>query len=179
IPPGSTLVDWPLSYDDLEPFYDAVEYAIGVAGVAGNLDGAPQAHGNVYEGRRSRAYPMGPLRPTGWSSLLSGAAERLGWHPFAAPSNINSEPYDERPSCTFCGFCMHNVCHCDAKGATHLNVIPRAEATGLLRVETGARALRIAVGGDGLARGVRYLDAAGAERFAEAKAVLLATFTFE
>ena len=157
IPSGSSLVDWPLRYEDLEPFYDAVEYAIGVAGTAGNLDGEPKAGGNVFEGRRSRPYPMGPLRSTGWSSLLSDAAQRLGWHPFAAPANINSEPYDDRPECTFCGFCMHNVCHCDAKGATHLNVIPRAEASGLLRVETGARALRIEVDHEGCASGVTYI----------------------
>ena len=170
IPAGATLADWPLSYDDLEPHYDAIERAIGVAGVAA---------GNAFEGPRSGPFPMGPLRPSGWSQLTADAAERLGWCPFPAPASLNSEPYDGRPACTYCGFCMHNVCHNDAKGATHLNVIRRAEETGLLRVETGARALEIAVDGDGLARGVRYLDADGAERFAEAKAVLLATFTFE
>jgi gluconate 2-dehydrogenase alpha chain len=168
IPAGSTLADWPLSYDDLEPHYAAVERSIGVSGAR-----------NAFEGPRSGPFPMPALRPTGWSQLTADAASRLGWHPFPAPAALNSEPYDGRPACTFCGFCMHNVCHSDAKGATHLNVISRAEATGRLRVETGARALEIAVDGAGLARGVHYLDAGGAERFAQAKAVLLATFTFE
>jgi len=170
IPPDSTLADWPLSYDDLEPDYAAVEAAIGVAGEAG---------ANAFEGPRSTPFPMPALRPTGWSQLTADAARRLGWHPFPAPASLNSEPYDGRPACTFCGFCMHNVCHNDAKGATHLNVIPRAEATGRLRIETGARALEILVDGDGRTTGVRYLDADGTERIAHARAVLLAAYTFE
>ncbi len=170
IPPGSTLADWPLTYEELEPDYAAVEAAIGVAGAAG---------ANVFEGERSGPFPMPPLRPTGWSELAADAARRLGWHPFPAPASINSQPYDGRPACTYCGFCMHNVCHTDAKGATHLNVIPRAEATGRLRIETGARALEILVDGDGRTTGVRYLDAEGRERVARARAVLLAAYTFE
>jgi gluconate 2-dehydrogenase alpha chain len=170
IPAGSTLADWPLSYDDLEPDYAAVEAAIGVAGEAG---------ANAFEGPRSTPFPMPALRPTGWSQLTADAARRLGWHPFPAPASLNSEPYDGRPACTFCGFCMHNVCHNDAKGATHLNVIPRAEATGRLLIETGARALEILVDGDGRTTGVRYLDADGAERIARARTVLLAAYTFE
>jgi gluconate 2-dehydrogenase alpha chain len=170
IPAGATLADWPLRYADLEPHYDWVERAIGVAGRAGE---------NVFEGPRSAAFPMPALRSTGWSELTADAATRLGWHPFAAPASLNSEPYDGRPACTFCGFCMNNVCHNDAKGATHLNVIPRAEATGLLRIETGARALEVVAGADGRVRGVRYLDGAGVEQFAAARAVLLAAYTFE
>jgi gluconate 2-dehydrogenase alpha chain len=170
IPAGATLADWPLAYDDLEPDYAAIEAAIGVAGAAG---------ANAFEGPRSGPFPMGPLRATGWSQLTADAASRLGWHPFPAPASLNSEPYDGRPACTFCGFCMHNVCHNDAKGAAHLNVIARAEATGRLRIETGARALEILVDSSGRTTGVRYLDGSGAERVAQARAVLLAAYTFE
>ena len=178
IPAGSTVADWPLSYDDLEPCYDAVEYAIGVAGVAGGMDVAGEEAGNAFEGPRRRPFPMEPLPMTGWSRLMADAARRLGWHPFLAPSNINSRPYDDRPACTFCGFCMFNVCHCDAKGATHLNVIRRAEASGHLAVEADARALRIEVDGDGRASGVSYVSN-GEEHFVAAKAVLVGTYLYE
>ena len=178
IPEGATLADWPLSYEDLEPFYDAVEYAIGVAGEAGNLGGERTAAGNAFEGTRARPYPMEPLRPTGWARLMADAARGLGWHPFATPSNINSVPYDGRPPCTFCGFCMYNVCHCDAKGATHLNVIRRAEESGRLTDRARGRVVRIEVDGEGRARGVRYI-AAGEERPRGEAAVLVATFTYE
>lgn len=179
IPAGSTLADWPLRYEDLEPYYDLVERAIGVSGVAGRVRGeAPEPAGNFFEAERGRGYAMPPLRRAGWERLMSEAAARLGWHPFRAPAAVNSEPYDGRPACTYCGFCQYNGCHCDAKGATHLNVIRLAEATGNLRVETLARALRIECAGDGLASGVTFLRD-GRECFQPARAVLVGTFTYE
>src|SRR5690606_34191687 len=50
LPAGSTVEDWPLSYDDLEPFYDLVEYEVGVSGKAGNLQGRIDRQGNIFEG---------------------------------------------------------------------------------------------------------------------------------
>jgi gluconate 2-dehydrogenase alpha chain len=70
------------------------------------------------------------------------------------------------------------VCHCDAKGATHLNVIPRAEATGLLRIETDARVTRISVDSDGLASGVTFIRG-GQEWLQPAKVVAIGCFVFE
>jgi gluconate 2-dehydrogenase alpha chain len=178
LPEGTTLADWPLSYDDLEPYYDHVERAIGVSGAAGNIGGALDPRGNHFEGPRRRGYPMEPLRVTGWAELMNDAARRLGWHPFPSPAAINSEPFEGRGACTYCGFCQANGCHVNAKGATDLTVIPRAEATGRLRVETGARVTRVEVGPDGLATGVRYVQD-GEERFLAARAVLLGGFVYE
>ena len=62
IPKGSTLEDWPIGYDDLEPYYDTVEYEVGVSGKAGNIQGKLDPAGNVFEGPRRREYPMPPLR---------------------------------------------------------------------------------------------------------------------
>jgi gluconate 2-dehydrogenase alpha chain len=168
IPADSTLVDWPFSYDALEPHYAHVEHAVGVAGAAGS----------PFEGTRSRAYPMPPLRRTGWTELMAGAARELGWNPYPAPASINSEPYNGNPECTYCGFCMSNGCYRNAKGALDTTVIPRAEATGRLRIETGARVVRIEVDGDGRTTGVTYVKD-GREQFAAARAVLLGAFTYE
>ncbi len=169
IPAGSTLADWPVGYDELEPFYEAVEGAIGVAGEGG---------ASAFEGARRRGYPLPPLRRTGWTELTDRAARALGWHPFPAPAAINSEPYNGNPGCTYCGFCSGNGCYRDAKGSTDATVIRKAEATGLLRVETGARVTRIESGHDGLVTGATYVQD-GQERFCPARAVLLATFTYE
>ncbi len=169
IPHDATLVDWPFSYDDLEPFYDQVEYAIGVSGTAGS---------NAFEGARSREFPMPPLRPTGWSRHTAAAAERLGWHPFQAPASVNSVEFDGRPACTFCGFCRDNVCHCAAKGSTDVTVIEKAQASGHLTVKDRARVMRVDVNADGLAEGVTYV-ADGAEHSVKAKVVLLASYLYE
>jgi gluconate 2-dehydrogenase alpha chain len=151
IPAGSTIADWPLTRAELDPAYRAVERMIGVAGGAG---GVP------------------PLRRSGWNELTAAAARRLDWRPFAAPAAI------DRGRCTYCGFCSGNVCHADAKGSTDMTAIPRAEASGRLRVISGARVTRVEVDADGLACGARYvLD--GREEIAAAPRVLLGAFVYE
>ena len=62
IPADSSLVDWPLSYAELEPYYDRAEYELGVSGKAGNLQGSKIDGGNVFEAPRRREYPLPPLR---------------------------------------------------------------------------------------------------------------------
>jgi gluconate 2-dehydrogenase alpha chain len=178
VPVDSTLADWPLSYDELEPYYDAVEYAIGVSGTACNVGGSVDPRGNYFEASRRRGYPMPPLRRTGWSELMDSAGKRLGWHPYPCPAAINSQPYNDNPECTYCGFCQGNGCYRNAKGSTSLNVIPRAEATRNLTVVTSARVTRIEVDADGLVSGVRYVKD-GREHFQPAAVVLVGTFTYE
>jgi len=75
IPAGTTLEDWPIGHDDLEPYYDTVEYEIGVSGKAGNLQGKIDLRGNVFEGPRRREYPMPPLRDTDFTAMMMAA----GW----------------------------------------------------------------------------------------------------
>ena len=82
IPNGSTVEDWPLTYDELEPYYDLVEYEVGVSGKAGNIQGQIDPAGNVFEGPRRREYPMPALRGTEFTELMADAATKLGWHPF-------------------------------------------------------------------------------------------------
>src|SRR4029077_19122182 len=77
IPKGSTIEDWPISYDDLEPYYDIVEHEVGVSGKAGNIRGALDPQGNVYEGPRQREYPMPPLRGTDFSNRMAETAKQL------------------------------------------------------------------------------------------------------
>jgi gluconate 2-dehydrogenase alpha chain len=169
LPAGSTLVDWPLGYDELEPHYDAVEHAIGISGAGGV---------NPFEGARARDYPMPPLRRSGLTRLMSDAAERLGWHPYPAPTAINSEPYNGNPACTFCGFCENNGCHNGAKGSPDNNVVPLAEATGNLEVITSARVTRVELDSRGRVAGVRYV-AGGREQVLAADFVVLASHTYE
>jgi gluconate 2-dehydrogenase alpha chain len=169
LPPECTTTDWPLSYDELEPYYDAVERELGISGLGGL---------NPFEGPRSRDYPLPPLRPTGWTELAADAARRLGLHPYPGPAAILSRPYRGQPACTYCGFCNWNGCHVDAKGSTFLNAIPRAEATGNLEVVDGARVTEITVGRDGLAAGARYVRD-GRAQVQPARFVFLSAHAFE
>ncbi len=178
IPAGSTVEDWPFGLEELEPYYDRVEYEIGVSGKAGNVNGRLNLGGNIFEGPRSREYPMPPLRSTGFTEYMSDAARTLGWHPFPGPAAINSQPYEERSACVYHGFCSRGGCHVSAKNSTMVSTIPKAEATGNFRVVTQAHVTAIDVHTDGRARGVIYRKG-GREYLQPAAVVLLASYTYE
>jgi gluconate 2-dehydrogenase alpha chain len=178
LPAGSTLEDWPLRYEDLEPYYDLVEHEIGVSGKAGNIQGTIDPRGNVYEGPRQREYPMPPLRSTGFTELMAGAARQLGWKPFRPPAAINSEEHRGRPACVFHGYCGRGGCHISAKNSTAVTTIPEALKTKNLTVFDRAHVTRIAVGPGGRAAGVSYLRD-GKEYLQPARVVLLASYTYE
>jgi gluconate 2-dehydrogenase alpha chain len=85
IPKGSTLEDWPITYDDLEPYYDIVEHEVGVSGKAGNIQGKLDPAGNIFEAPRRREYPMPPLRGSGYTDMMAkgGGRTRLASVPGA------------------------------------------------------------------------------------------------
>jgi len=178
IPPGSTVEDWPFGLDELEPYYDRVEYEVGVSGQAGNVNGKIDPRGNPFEGARTRAYPMPPLRSTEFLDKMTTAARSLGWNPFPGPAAVNSRAYQNRSACMYHGFCNRGGCHVDAKNSTAVTTIPRAQATRRLKIVTRAHVTTIEVDGNGQVTGVNYL-ADGVEYFQPAKVVLLASYTYE
>jgi gluconate 2-dehydrogenase alpha chain len=178
IPLESTVEDWPFGYEELEPFYDVVEREVGVSGQAGNIQGRIDARGNPFEGPRAREYPMPPLRWTGFLERMAEAARTLGWHPFPGPAAINTEPYDGRPGCVYHGFCNTGGCHVDAKSSTLVTTIPKALATGRLKVVTRAHVTTIEVDGQGRVSGVNYVIGSN-EYFQPARVVLVAGYTYE
>ncbi|MBI1873138.1 MAG: GMC family oxidoreductase [Acidobacteria bacterium] len=178
IPKGSTVEDWPFGDDELEPYYDKVEYEIGVSGQAGNIRGTIDRRGNIFEAPRQREYPMPPLRGTGFLDMMSAAARTLGWHPFPGPAAINSVRYQDRSPCVYHGFCNKGGCHVDAKNGPNVTTIPKAQKTGHLQVVTRAHVVRIDVDPRGRASGVTYVTD-GHEFFQPAKVVLLAGYTYE
>jgi len=178
IPNGSTLEDWPLTYDELERYYDIVEHEVGVSGQAGNVQDQIDPRGNIFEGPRQRGYPMPPLRDTEFTDMMMGAAKKLGWHPFRGPAAINSQPYRGRPSCAYHGYCDRGGCHVSAKNSTAVTTIPEAVKTGNLTIFDKAHVRRIVSGSDGRVTGVEYIKD-GKEYFQPAKFVLLSSYTYE
>ena len=179
IPKGSTVEDWPFGLEELEPYYDKVEYEVGVSGKAGNIGGQIDPRGNIFEGPRKREYPMPPLRGTGFTERMAAAAKSLGWHAFPGPAAINSQVYDSRPACVYHGYCNRGGCHINAKNSTAASTIPKAQNTGRLKVVTQAHVTTIAVDEkSGRVTGVNYVKG-GQEYFQPAEVVLLAGYTYE
>jgi choline dehydrogenase-like flavoprotein len=151
-PAGSSLEDWPISYEELEPFYEKAEYEIGVSG---DYSGTP------FHGPRRRGLPMPPLPPNREFEILEPAARRLGLHPFHIPMARNSVPYNGRGPCMRCRWCVGFACEVDAKNGSQNTVIPIALNTGNCELRTECMASEILTDDRGRARGVSYFDSDG------------------
>ena len=163
---GTSLADWPMSYDDLEPYYARAEREIGVAGHAG---------GNPYEGARSAAFPLAPLPLSRAATVFADAARRLGHTPYPTPAAVLTGRRGARLACNLCGRCSHYECLRRAKGNTRDTVLARAARTGRLDVRPMSRAERVLVDPrTGRASGVRYRGPRG-RRDVTARTVVLAT----
>src|SRR3974390_607282 len=179
IPVDSSLADWPLSYADLEPFYDRAEHELGVSGKAGNLQGRKIDGGNVFEAARRRDYPPPPLLADQGEVLFDAATRKLGYHPFSTPRAIISQPYNGRPGCTYCGFCQAFGCHVGAKSSILVTKLPEADATGNFKLVTGAMCYRVNSDNSGRVTGVAYYGPDGADNPIEADLVILAPFIYD
>src|ERR1700726_844482 len=179
IPEGSSLADCPLTYADLEPFYDQAEYELGVSGKAGNLQGRKIDGGNVFEAPRKREYPLPALLPDQSCVLFEAGARKLGYHPFSSPRAILSEPYHDRPGCTYCGFCQSFGCHVGAKSSILVTKLPEADATGNFKLVTGTMCYRVNTDNSGRATGVSYYGPDGSDNTVEAEIVILSPFIYD
>jgi gluconate 2-dehydrogenase alpha chain len=180
LPTDSTMVDWPVTYQDLEPYYDRVEWELGVSGQAGNIGGERIPGGNPFEEPRNRGYPMPPLHSTAGTGRFVEATERLGYHPFPQAAAIASVDYKALKPCVYCGFCHGYPCHVGAKQSTHVTSIPGALATGNLRILPFSRVYRVnRESPSGHVTGLSYFDAGGHARELTADLVVLACFALE
>ena len=146
---GSTLEDWPISYADLEPYYEKAEWEIGVSGDDSN---------NIFRPPRKRPLPMPPLPPNREYQVLKPAALRLGLHPFDIPMLRNSVAYNGRAACMRCRWCVGFACEVDAKNGTQNTVIPVALATGNCELRTECIVKEILTDAQGRVKGVAYFD---------------------
>src|SRR6266702_954134 len=179
IPEDSSLIDWPLSYADLEPYYDRAEYELGVSGKAGNLQGRKIEGGNEFEAPRRREFPLPPLRADQSGIVFDTAAKKLGYRPFSTPRAILSQPYNGRPGCSYCGFCQAFGCHIGAKSSILVTKLPEADATGNFKLISSAMCYRVNSDNSGRATGVSYYGPDGSDNTIEAELVILAPFIYD
>ncbi len=170
VPEGSSLVDWPITYDDLAPWYERAEWEIGVCG-----DGARHRH----EGHRARDYPMPPLPQQEQTAILQTAAAVLGIETTIPPLAINSVARDGRGACIACGSCVGFPCPSDAKNGTQNTMIKRALATGRCELVTGAMVLRVDTDAAGRATGVTFAGHDGVTTSVCAKTIVVAASAIE
>jgi choline dehydrogenase-like flavoprotein len=144
--------DWPISYEDLEPFYQEAEVILGVAG----------DHRNPFKPARG-PFPM-PAHPIGCpSQRIKRGAEKLGLTLLQNSLAIPTRRYRGRPACIYCRGCGTG-CVIGDKGSVDIVMVKPAESTGRLTVKTGARALQIEVNKEGKAEAVIWKGRNGIEK---------------
>jgi choline dehydrogenase-like flavoprotein len=154
--------DWPLTYEELEPYYDLNDRMIGVSGVNGDPAHPPRSP------RQTPPLPLGPLGET-----IARGFDRLGWHWWPSDSAIISAPYGEgRQPCNNCGPCPLG-CPIGASSSAEATYWPLAVRLGV-ELRTRCRVREITVDRQGRARGALYYDADGALREQTAPLVIIA-----
>lgn len=154
----ANLIDWPITYDELAPFYDLAEKKMGVTTTAASgLPALPE--NNHYK-------------------VLAAGARKIGYKEIVRPMAVNSQPYDGRPGCMQIGFCMQG-CKIGAKWSTLYTEVPRALATGKAELRPQSMVLQIEHDAAGKVTGVLYVDERGRRQFQRARIVCVAGNSIE
>lgn len=144
-PEGSSLVDWPIGYDELAPWYQMAEQEIGACGPKGTLP---------HEPWRGLDLPMPPLPRYESARALEAGGKVLGIETFTPPVFVNTIAHGGRGACIECGTCVGFTCPSDAKNGTHNTVLPQGLATGNLTIVAQTTVERVVTGSRGRICGV-------------------------
>jgi choline dehydrogenase-like flavoprotein len=159
--------DWPISYDDVKPWYDETDKLIGIFGSAENLPNEP--NGIFHPPPTPRCYEL----------LATKAARKLGVTVIPSRLSIITKPHNGRAPCHYCGQCNRGCMTASNFSSTNV-LIPPAQKTGRLTLITDAMAREVTVGKNGLANGVSYIDKkTGTDKHISARIVVLAASACE
>ena len=156
--------DWPISYDDVAPYYDAVEQFIGVAGSTEGVYNTP-----------SGQHLLPTFNPRCGEWLIKKGAAKLGIKVRPKPLAVLSKPYHGRPACHYCGGCNWG-CMVAARYGSVDSVFPHLEGRPNFTLRTSAAVHTVLMDpATGKARGVTYIDAENKQEYeVHGKAVVLA-----
>ena len=138
--------DWPITYDDIKPYYDKVDKLVGIFGT--NLPEFRNEPDGIF---------LPPPKPRCYELLIQKAQRRLNIPSVPSRLSILTRPHNGRPACHYCGQCGRG-CAVRANFSSPSVLIPPALATGRLKIITNAMAREVTVDEQGLASGVTYID---------------------
>jgi choline dehydrogenase-like flavoprotein len=154
--------DWPITYDDLKPYYDDLDRFVGLFG---SNEGIPNEPDGIF---------LPPPAPRCYEMLIKQGSEKVGIPCIPNRLSIITQPHNGRPQCHYCGQCGRG-CSTHSNFSSTSVFLPPALATGKLKIITGAMAREVLTDTNGLATGVSYVNTADAREVTiRAKAVVLA-----
>lgn len=139
-------VDWPVSYEEMDPWYTRVERLVGVSGEkAGVASGTPDGDFQAAPGLNCTL------------TVMRATARRLGYTATNEPHGIITRPLNGRPACHYCGRCSHG-CDPGSKFTSTGTLLPWAQATGKMTLIQNAVVREVNVDSQGRASGVTWID---------------------
>ncbi len=162
---GANVADWPISYDELEPYYAMVEREVGVSG---------RVIDHPHQEPRSTDFPYPPVAELPMSSWIDKVASSIGYHAIPVPRAILSEPAMGRRSCEYSGYCSSYGCASGAKGSGRAALLNHAVATGNCTIRPNSKVHKIATDSKGEITGVHYYDSVGRKKSVSAKIYVVA-----
>jgi choline dehydrogenase-like flavoprotein len=157
--------DWPLSYDELAPYYEQVEWELRLSGPS-----------TMPWGPKRTSYPQPPHQTTERDHVVAAGMAELGIEWVPTPLAILTGTHEGRSPCMNYGYCQWG-CKSRAKSAMHLNYVPKAVLAGA-EIRTGARAVQLEVDTAGKITGVVYAQDGVTQR-QTADVVVLSAFCVE
>ena len=168
---GANIVDWPIDYTDLEPYYDKVEKLIGVSGKL-------LPHPNV-EPRSSPDFPYPPTAEHPVSAWIDSACHELDYHALKVPRAILTQPVGSRRSCEYSGYCGSYGCSSGAKGSARAALLDPALASGRCQIRARAKVHRLISNPKGKVVAAEYFDKNDVRRRITAKIFVVACQAIE
>ena len=184
IPKDVPLQDWGVTYAELRPHHELFEKLFGLAGKAGNINGAIQPGGNPFEAPRDGEYPQKPLEYTEAGLTFKAAAERVGYRPFPTPAANSSSAYtnpdgQKLGACQYCGHCERFICEAKAKASPEVLLYPMLKERKGFEVRLHCHVLGLIYDAAGKkVTGVHYVDLLTGQEYEQpADVVMLGAFT--
>jgi choline dehydrogenase-like flavoprotein len=164
--PGANIADWPISYEELEPYYTQAEWEVGVSG---------QRINTPFLAPMSKPYPVPPQPEKASGALLRTGAAKLGWFVSPNAAAIITQPYMGRAACNNCGMCSGYTCQVKARSSSAVALLPWAVATGNCEIRAHSYVHTIPTDDSGKVTGAVYFETNNNNRevFQKAKVVVL------
>lgn len=167
---GANVVDWPISYEELEPWYETVERLVGVSGSV--------FRGAYAEWRSTPDFPYPPTDEHPITKLFDSSCARLGYHPLRTPRAILPQTREGREGCYYSNYCGSYGCASGAKGSAREALLIPALATGNLTIRSGCHVKRLISDENGRVVAAEYVEGAFVHRI-EAKLFVVAAQAIE
>ena len=168
---GANVVDWPISYDEMEPFYTKAEKVVGISGVVSKE--------KDLDPRSTKTFPYPALVTNAISKLFDNTCKKLGINPISTPRAILSSPKDDRNACYYSNYCGSYACSSGAKGSSREAFMNPSLKTKNLTLLSNMFVKELIVDENNKIKSVKTVDKNGNEKLIHAKLFVLSAGAIE